>query len=1116
MMRQDIRNAVLQAIGAASREHPGKSERFITIRYYNDWEMPLKIQKIITAGQRAIPVKFVEFHRDKLTGAYNPFLHLMRNYFNFFSGEELEAVLDACGVYFSHRQMFLSYLTTGFARREEEPILDEIGFEQQRMLEEVGRLVCWYSKKQPFVLVINRFQHTGSSTLALVCWLLDHMEDHDIRLILMLDSLGQSHGPKLERWAEFLAKMEKKGQIMDLSTLPNEGGEKTAPAVFWHELHLKEAVRKIHNMIEFLDFSQARHYLEQMMRKVELEGYGLDTDLHFKFGIMLAYTYIFLGNSSRALVTLEKIRGIKGSIDPDMVEYYFNYYAALANIYGGQAGQARRYAKQALYRAARLGDEKKLFMCRIFLEMLEIPGWHNPYSKPEDMEVSGILLDQARKYGYWNHIAYIQVYAFDNDPRLVRKSVEEPGCLAHFNRGAAWAEKVENTVLLRKAYSKNIQIATGAGMYQVSDYYYLKISETLASREDPTLCQILNGMAYNSCAMGKVERAHGLLHRALCLEQEFSHMGELAAETIYIMAVNGFRAERYEWAFQCLYRCLEIINTLRLNCLKFCDISRIYLMAALCQLFLGNTFSAQRYLIKSESFLRHVLERVRGIEGGRDKDHTICEDLFLLFFAKGVFALNEGHPEEAAGYLDDAQTWLERRENSQFYCYKVFRTVRIRVFSELDEYEKQMCERDKLKEFGQRSVKMNINVPRRLYSVLEPDWPGEPFTLDQATKRNLDSCIRTEGIERQIQRKEGQMAFLSNDLRTFHGEDGLSGKEFVRRPIQLFQNHYNVEGVLIVRFFADDYEIFYNSTRTEPEPDQVEVMKTHFMRSMQGFAVSKLSDEFYHYSDILEVFGPEQVCSVVGIPFFDGERLESVVLSLIYMQDNWHSPGNYYFLDEDDLENFELIFRQIKYMTNNLEKERELQEMSRALRKSAVTDYLTGLYNRDGFYSYIRSLLERGEEADLAILFIDVDNFKPCNDRFGHEAGDLILRRLAQIFLSVSGKDDFVGRYGGDEFLICVPGADKERLAGIAGRIYEELERAEYLVPQLRKFDSGQVWSMEEERVSCSIGIAAMKVSNLRQVQQLLRHADDMMYRAKRRRKGCCVILDESELQKHD
>ena len=116
---------------------------------------------------------------------------------------------------------------------------------------------------------------------------------------------------------------------------------------------------------------------------------------------------------------------------------------------------------------------------------------------------------------------------------------------------------------------------------------------------------------------------------------------------------------------------------------------------------------------------------------------------------------------------------------------------------------------------------------------------------------------------------------------------------------------------------------------------------------------------------------------------------------------------------------------------------RKTQELSRshavALEKAASRDPLTGLYNRRAFAEYVTELSSK--ETPFALTMCDLDGFKRYNDRFGHPAGDEVLKKVGALIRESLRSTDAVFRYGGDEFVIIIPGADEFVVNDVCDRI---------------------------------------------------------------------------------
>jgi diguanylate cyclase (GGDEF)-like protein/PAS domain S-box-containing protein len=170
---------------------------------------------------------------------------------------------------------------------------------------------------------------------------------------------------------------------------------------------------------------------------------------------------------------------------------------------------------------------------------------------------------------------------------------------------------------------------------------------------------------------------------------------------------------------------------------------------------------------------------------------------------------------------------------------------------------------------------------------------------------------------------------------------------------------------------------------------------------------------------------------------------------------------------------------------------RELEEANDQLRKLAVTDELTGLRNRRSFEERLvmEFSMARRRKRELSVLLIDVDNFKTINDRWGHAAGDEVLRRLGTILRTTVRLPDLPARYGGEEFVVLLPESGEESAMGLARRVMQRV--------------AAEDW--ENEPLTISVGMAAMNES-LESGFQLVELADEALYAAKRAGKNRVMV----------
>jgi diguanylate cyclase (GGDEF)-like protein len=178
--------------------------------------------------------------------------------------------------------------------------------------------------------------------------------------------------------------------------------------------------------------------------------------------------------------------------------------------------------------------------------------------------------------------------------------------------------------------------------------------------------------------------------------------------------------------------------------------------------------------------------------------------------------------------------------------------------------------------------------------------------------------------------------------------------------------------------------------------------------------------------------------------------------------------------------------------------ESDLKKIGKALEKAKL-DPLTGLANRGLFYEILDTAFERSkkERTKLALILIDLDNFKPINDTHGHDAGDRMLQQVASRIKTCVKNLGAVARLGGDEFVVMLPDLTRAKDAcTLAERILLALKQPFDIVSATVSIDS-------------SMGISFLE-QNTQDGRALLKVADIAMYEAKRSGRGRCLVFDDN------
>jgi diguanylate cyclase (GGDEF)-like protein len=247
------------------------------------------------------------------------------------------------------------------------------------------------------------------------------------------------------------------------------------------------------------------------------------------------------------------------------------------------------------------------------------------------------------------------------------------------------------------------------------------------------------------------------------------------------------------------------------------------------------------------------------------------------------------------------------------------------------------------------------------------------------------------------------------------------------------------------------------------------------------------TDHFDDGDPLLEVAGTEStpIRSVLGVPIVVGESICGIL-----MLANRRTGGPYAPRDKELLRIF------AAYMSSSI------QNALDAIRARALArlDDLTGLANSRYFHTRLQEEIARAdrEGTDLAMTFIDLDRFKEVNDRFGHLAGSWTLQKVAHVLAEKAPAAALLARYGGDEFVVILPGANLERASDTAEALRSAIADSTFFEP-----DAENERASALPRITASIGVASYRDhlapggTARRRESTFLRLADSAMCRAK-------------------
>ncbi len=195
------------------------------------------------------------------------------------------------------------------------------------------------------------------------------------------------------------------------------------------------------------------------------------------------------------------------------------------------------------------------------------------------------------------------------------------------------------------------------------------------------------------------------------------------------------------------------------------------------------------------------------------------------------------------------------------------------------------------------------------------------------------------------------------------------------------------------------------------------------------------------------------------------------------------------------IDNKNVVLGAVEIFSDNSPKIAAFQKIEK-LENLAFIDSLTGVGNRRyteiKILTKIEEIKKFGNIINYGLLFIDIDNFKQINDVYGHKSGDDVLKVISKTILKNIREDDFIGRWGGEEFIAIISDVDVNELLSIAEKIRFLINSVDFRI--------------KENLVKLSVSIGATLMKDIDEMESLVQRADKLMYKCKNSGKNCVSV----------
>ena len=1074
-----------------------KPNNMMFIKHYNS--LSISGEEILAIVQEDnIKTLFFEYDIEDMQEAYDPFFSWIRDiYYDLFSDSmTIVEFLRECNVYPQFEEVFSALIIDGKCIRTEDIIISEIIEERIYLYDSLTRIFDYISNRVRLFMVISKIHLANYSSVDWLFQFFNEYQNKNIGFFIIYNEAYPITSYTQSIFKKFLDMVELNNYYFDWDTVSTEKIIEKQAAFLPNRHNIKEYIVKINNMYYLHATKEAIFYLEIINQSLERDKLKIDIEDKYVLYALYALISISAEDYNTAIILMGNY--IYNDELDSKYAYWFNYIYGLAHISLLQVNMALKSADKCLELANKMDDEKLIFKAE-YLRCIAINyNWSQMFLVDFlHINVTEEFIDNLKKYNYNNALAYVYAYSFENDQQTIdayaKGEIKE---LEYFEKGIEIGKRLRNTTFLRSAYMKNILLYSGAGYQEISNRFHERRLE-IVKLEKSRLREghVYNGMGFNCIIVEKYNQADQYFNQAVEIYIKFKAVNNLA-EALYNSATNSLLAGDFENAYVCIDTIIYILDKMELQSVQMCNASKLYGIAALSCYYLDQTYKSIVFVNKMELVMSHILME-------DDPDYTNWyEDLCFYYLIKGILA-RENNASESLRLLKQAERFQENVKGNRFITYSFLAIEMAKTYRLL---RQESNAKKVLDNAIQYSMKKGYSSKARiLISHLGGNRKMHNSCmcgLKKVTYNDIKKIAKSEGNRLRLEGREKDINRLSKwqEVLKVHSKDT---NKLIYNTMTSIINTFNLDGGIYIEFEDGDYCIKFCDDKYEYNADVVNAIVSYFIDKPKTFFVNRIDKKYNDYAELVNIFGVNNIATLIGIPLIDNMKIKSIFLSYVEIHRNF--TANKKLMNEDSLNMIRTAFEQLVLAYYKNLKINEIELINEKLKEMSYTDALTGLYNRQGLiYSFEKSI----EDTDNNIvMYIDLDDFKSYNDVYGHAIGDHVLVYFADILKKNVNKYGYGVRYGGDEFLAVLRNVSKDEIEQIIVNIRDSVKCS--ITNILRKHYKGNAIIPDNKEIACSIGIADFDRYTYDSMSEALTKADKALYHIKNNNKGKSISWNE-------
>ncbi len=1128
-MKNEVRNRIENIIaGAMLSDDSGNNESITVFRHYND----LKINEndligIISKLNLDSDMVYKKFQKKNIDMAFSPFLEFIRELYNKYYSDTMtpQKFISEANVYKVVASMFVSYLKNGTIKRNEDFIIQEMFYEKERILESLANILEYISRDHGIVIVLDNFNAAQLSTISLVKKIIkENKYRHKIALIISYNESYIISKYKKSVWDSLLDEIRIYEVAIEYDTTydfdeigiqndnlsadeADENDESDDYDGYIEKKKIKEDLPKIADMIDLLAVEEADYYLNIIRGFVEDNNINIHERERIRLYYLLSLINSYTGKDKLAYLYCSKMYNYPMVKKNNNLLFDYYYARILGDIKSGQSNMSLMQLEEA-YNIFDIENHKDKF---VRLKMLEGLAYmeKNPdvLSSKTNNYIPEDVVEIAIKYKQRMHLAYIYLFGFDpiyfTDEKTVisteDRTSDENINTEEFKKGLEIAIELDNVMLQLRGWQGCAVLASIHSQFKDILYFYNKCFDIMRGNDmKKSEAQVYNGLGYNCMINEKILLAFKYYKKAIALGMKLGEP-EPIIDGIYNLATLDIMVGNYEETVKCVKLALNMMSESRLTRLNVCNKSKVYGLGIFASIKLGQIYNAKLYYDSMKTVMQHILS-------SDNPDYSMWEDdVYLYYVVSGMLNIRDENFKEAKENFENANILWNEINSKQLYIYSRVIEEEVMLAEILGEEEnKKKLIKDAKKFCKDSKLAFNVRIIESIGKKNKDEETEYKPVLTDKMFMEINELIGRYALKSEVEKKNKMIDFFEKWVDNLN--NGWENNTLLMyNSMELLKNTFGIDAILHIRVENNIPAVVYNDSYIDLQSYQIRYIYDHFNKNRRRIIVSRLEKSYKIYEDFVSVFNINDISAMLAIPFMDKDELTDIFVAFRLKKANY-TENLVMFYDEDA----DIIRTAIRELIMEINKE----SIKKQLEQSSVTDALTGINNRHGMISNILKQIEEMHESGITgmkytVLYMDLDNFKYCNDNFGHDAGDAVLVAFSNMLNTVVENAGFVVRYGGDEFIVILPGREEDFGAQIAKKIFRNISYTRGFKKAIQSTNISKLEITNENSITCSIGIASGNVREYNDLSIILRNADLALHIVKKKSKKDYLIWNE-------